>query len=363
MTDRLRDELITLTTDLMRFRSTAAHPDQIMAAMDYAAAYLGDIPGIFIERVEHNGVPSLVATLHKTRAPALMLNGHLDVVAAPPELFEPTVHDGRIYGRGSQDMKGSVAAMLRLMKHLATLDPRPDVGLQLAGDEELGGPNGTRFMIEDDGWRCDFCITGEPTDMQICYEQKGAVWLEMELKGTPAHGSRPWDGHNPIFDYARGLLRLTEQFPPPTEEAWQTTITPTIVSSGGNSRNQIPPALRVTFDIRHTSDHSPDALVQTVQACFPTAEILVSKSGTGLVTDPHQAAVQRLAAVTAQLRGTPTAFYREHFGSDARFFTAQGMAAVCFGPHGQGLHSEEEWVEIDSLVEFYTILQAYVAGM
>ncbi len=354
----LRDELTRLTTDLMRFQSVATQPAAVAAVADYIGAYLAAIPDLYVERSERNGVPSLVATLHPTRHPTVMLNGHFDVVAAAPELFEPRVQDGRIYGRGSQDMKASLAVMLCLLRDFAQHEARPNIGVQLVGDEEVGGKHGTERLVAE-GWGCDFCITTEPTDLRICYQQKGAMWLSLRLLGRSTHASRPWSGSNPVYAYARGVLALAEHFPPPASEVWRTTATPTIVDSGGNSPNQVAAALDFTLDVRYTADNTPAQILALVQQCFPGVEIVVAKHSDGLNVAPDHPAVQRLAAVATAQRGSPTDLYREHYGSDARFFTQQGMPAVCFGPTGHGLHSDNEWVDLESMLELYTILHTY----
>jgi succinyl-diaminopimelate desuccinylase len=75
-----------------------------------------------------------------------------------------------------------------------------------------------------------------------------------------------------------------------------------------------------------------------------------------LYTDPDHPALRGLASVTERYTGRETGFYREHFGTDARFYSSQGIPSICFGPVGAGLHSDEEWVDIDSLVKLYDIL-------
>ena len=186
----LRDELIQLTCDLIAIPSTADRPEELQAVIDYAERYARSLPGVHIERCEWAGKPSLVVTLRDTRSPAVMLNAHLDVVPARPEQFRPEVRDGRIYGRASQDMKGAGAVLLRLLKDLAALDAPPDVGFMFVSDEEIGGMDGTGYLLQQ-GWRCGFFLAAEPTDLEICYEQKGAMWVELRLRGQPAHGSRP----------------------------------------------------------------------------------------------------------------------------------------------------------------------------
>lgn len=359
MSENLRAELITLTSDLIRFESIAERPDQLAAAANYIASYLAAIPNIYVQRSERNSKPALVATLRETRSPTLFLNAHLDVVVADPQQFKPEVREGRIYGRASQDMKGSAAVMLRLLRDLAALDHPPDVGFQFVCDEEIGGYDGTGRLLEE-GWRCETFIALEPTDMHICYAQKGPMWVEIIVPGTPGHGSRPWDSQNPILAVQAGLARLAERFPDPAEPIWRTTITPTGLRAGAGSRNQIPAEASISFDIRHTGDDRPADLMAMLQECFPGATLRGGKSGGLLESDPSAPSLQRLARVCQQVTGKPCEFYREHFASDARFYSQAGMSSVCFGPVGQGLHSDNEWVSIDGLVDLYTVLWEYV---
>ena len=363
MTDTLRAELTTLTSDLVRFASTADRPDQIKASLDYVAAYASKVPGVFVERVEHNGVHSVVVTLRDTHTPAIFLNGHLDVVAAKPEQFEPEERMGRLYGRATQDMKGSVAVMLRLIKDLAaaaSINDRPNVGFQFVGDEEIGGFDGTGWLLEQ-GWRCGFFIAAEPTDMRICYAQKGVAWYEVRLPGVPAHGSRPWDGTNPLLALGHGLVALDTAYPVPEPGAWRTTIVPTIVHSSSASANQIPPEVMLSIDVRHIPEDTPDSITAALQHCFPTGEVRRGHDGPPLDTDPNNPHVQQLANVSAAVLGQSTELYREHFASDARFYSSVGIPAICFGPVGKGLHSDDEWVDLESLAQVYDVLRKFVA--
>jgi succinyl-diaminopimelate desuccinylase len=359
MSENLRDELVSLTSDLIRFESIAERPDQLAAAIHYVAGYLATIPNIHVQRSERNSKPALVATLRETRRPALLLNAHLDVVVAAPQQFQPEVRDGRIYGRASQDMKGSAAVMLCLLRDLAALEHPPDVGFQFVSDEEIGGRDGTGRLLED-GWRCETFIALEPTDMHICYAQKAPMWVEVTVPGTPGHGSRPWDSRNPIFAIQAGLARLAERFPAPDAPIWRTTVTPTSMQAGGGSRNQIPASAGMSFDIRHTGEDRPEDLVALLQECFPGAEVRGGRSGGLLESDPNEAAFQRLAHISRQVTGRQCEFYREHFASDARFYSQAGIPAICFGPVGQGLHSDDEWVSVDGLVDLYNVLREYV---
>ncbi|NJN17727.1 MAG: M20 family metallopeptidase [Oscillochloris sp.] len=360
MADSLRDELVALTCDLVRYESIAARPDQLIATIDYVEQYLNDIPDLLIERSIADGKPALVVSLRGTRTPKLMLNGHLDVVFGRPHQFEPEVRDDRIYARGSQDMKGSVAVMLRLIRDLAALPERPDVGFQFVTDEEIGGEHGTGRLLQE-GWRCGFMLCLEPTDLGILYEHKGGMWIELTLPGRPSHGSRPWDGHNPVYDLADGLAQVRQRFPIPAgSHDWRTTVTPTVLSTGAGSRNQVPAAAEVQFDIRFVAEDDPEAIQAAVLACFPGATLSVSTVGPGLRTDPEHTEVCAVADVIGERTGETPRFYREHFATDARYYTNAGIPAICVGPVGAGLHSDEEWVSIEGLVDLYAILRMYI---
>jgi succinyl-diaminopimelate desuccinylase len=356
----LRDELMALTSELIAIPSTEDRPDQLRAVIDYAERYARAVPGARVHRAESNGKPSLIATLRDTRAPAVMLNAHLDVVPARPEQFHASVRDGRIYGRGSQDMKGAGAVMLRLLKDLAALPEPPDVGFMFVSDEEIGGEHGTGYLARE-GWSCDFFLAGEPTDLQICYAQKGVLWVEARLPGKPAHGSRPWDGQNALAALRDGLLALERRFPTPSAPAWVTTAVPTIVS-GGSAQNRLPERVVLTLDVRHIPEETPEQIMAALERCFAGGEVgLVQPPCTPLATDPSNAAVRRLADIATGVTGQPAQLYREHFASDARYYSDLRIPSVCFGPAGAGLHSDDEWVAIESLEQYYHVLRRFVS--
>lgn len=362
MSTPLLDEIIALTCDLIAFESIDTRQDEITAAVDYVERYARTIPGVYLERIESNGVPSLTVSLQDTHSPEFILNAHLDVVPGLPEQFHPEISAGRIYGRGSQDMKGSAAVLMRLMKDLAALPERPNVAFQFVGDEEIGGLNGTRVLLEERGWTCKFFLVAEPTDLQICYAHKGAMWVEVTIKGRPSHGSRPWDGLNPIRSIGSGLATIEQYYPTPDEAAWMTTITPTKLVSG-DAGNRLPDAAKLTFDIRFVPEEDPQQILQVLQESFPGAQIDTRAPAGPLYTDPNDPQVQRLAGNIAAETTAEARFFREHFATDARFYSIAGIPAVCLGPIGAGLHSDEEWVDIESLGQTYAILRQFVLGV
>jgi succinyl-diaminopimelate desuccinylase len=356
------DAIVATTCELIAFESIASKLNTIAATVDYVERFARQIPDVSVKRIESEGVPNLVVSLHNTNEPAFTLNAHLDVVPGLPSQFHPQIRQGRIYGRGSQDMKGSAAVLMHLLADLAALPTRPDVAFQFVGDEEIGGMNGTRILLEEHGWRSGFFLTAEPTDLQICFAHKGAMWVDVTIPGRPAHGSRPWDGLNPILSISAGLATIARYYPTPDEPAWMTTVTPTKVASG-DAGNRLPDAVTITFDIRFIPEDDPYRIIEVLREAFPTATLSDREPGAPLATDPNDPQVQRLASDITRIVDQPAGFYREHFATDARFYSSAGIPSVCLGPVGAGLHSDEEWVDIASLGQVYAILRKFVTGM
>ena len=164
----------------------------------------------------------------------------------------------------------------------------------------------------------------------------------------------------PIAGLRDGLVALERRFPTPREAAWQTTVVPTIVT-GGDAENRLPERVRLRLDIRHIAADTPAAIIAGVRDAFPGAEVLGAPIAGGLLdTDPSHPMLAPLMAAITGVTGQPTRFMREHYGSDARFYSDAGMPAVCFGPVGDGLHSDDEWVDIDSLMQFFAITRRHV---
>lgn len=350
----LRDELVQLTKELIAIPSVSDDAAGRTAVIDRIEQFCRELPGVHVARHESNGFPSLVAAFDDQPGKGLVLNAHVDVVPARPDQFEPVERDGRIYGRGSQDMKGAAAAMLLVLRDLAHAEQRPNVAWQFVTDEEIGGEDGVGYLLRN-GYTAQFFLAGEPTDLTIVNRAKGIMWMTVTQAGNPAHGSRPWDGVNPIVPIANGINQLLARYPVPDEAVWRTTITPTAFHSG-DAHNRVPVDAQLKLDIRRIPDDDADVISGFVSDCFPEAEIKATHCGSTLNTAQDNGEVAKLVRATAAVLGQPAQFRDEHFGSDARFYSEVDVPAVCFGPEGAGLHSHEEWVSIDSLVTVYHVL-------
>ena len=353
-----RDEIVDLTRRLVAIPSVSAEQRDLDPVIDLVVSELEGLPGVRLHRRSAGGFPMLVVAFSDERRADVILNAHLDVVPARPEQWTVEERDGRLYGRGTQDMKGAGAVYIRLIKDIAALPPaeRPNVQFQFVTDEEIGGAHGTA-QLRDEGWVGALFIAGEPTDLNICHGAKGILWVEVDQPGVPAHGSRPWEGVNPIERLAEGLRRLLEMYPPPAEAIWRTTVTAAIIK-GGDAGNRIPADASLRLDVRWTPEEGADAVIANIERAFasatpPHANVRVVQRGTALLTAADDPQVARITAAQVDALGHQPGTFREHFGSDARFYSDAKIPAVCWGPVGAGLHTDDEWVSVDGLFDYY----------
>jgi acetylornithine deacetylase len=322
------------------------------------------------------GRPNVVGVLETgVPGPALMFCGHIDTVgvdgmAAP---FVPAVRDGRLFGRGSQDMKGGVAAMLDAAR--VVRERRPARGRLIVAaviDEEFASLGADALVRE---WTADAAIVTEPTDLQIGVGHKGFAWIEIDVAGRAAHGSRPREGRDAIMRAGRVLARLEQldrelQSRPP-HPIMETASLHASTIHGGREWSMYPDACRLQVERRtvvgETDDTvraEVDALLAALRAedpAFEAAARLVfarpayeTPSGHALVSGLQRAA--RARGVEAPTTGMS-------FWTDAAVLGEAGIPSVLFGPGGAGLHSTEEYVRVDEVVACRDILADFAAEL
>lgn len=187
------EEIKRITKELIEIESTETKPEKLLEIIDYVKKQL---PNFKFKEYEKKDIPSILFYNDEkglTSGFKVILNGHLDVIKGTPDQFKPEEKDGKIYGRGSADMKSGCAVILVLFNELASQMNYP-IGLLFNGDEETGGFNGALHCAED--LKSEIVLAAEPTKLEIGRRAKGVCWLQISAKGSPAHGAHLWDGDN-----------------------------------------------------------------------------------------------------------------------------------------------------------------------
>ncbi len=320
--------------------------------------------GMDVERQEAApGRHNIVGVL-EGRAPgrSLMFCGHTDTVGVEgmTSPFDPVERDGRIYGRGSQDMKGGVAAMIDAVR-VATAHGFARGRLVVAAvvDEEYASLGADALVT---AWRADAAVVTEPTDLEIAVAHKGFAWLEVETRGRAAHGSRPADGRDAIVRMGRVLVALEEldralQRRSPHALVGTASLHASLID-GGRELSSYPDRCTLKLE-RRTLPGEPEAAVtgevQAILARLASADRAFDGSSRLLFARPgyeleagHELPLT-LAAAASRVFGRAPAIGGMTFWTDAAVLAGAGMPSVLFGPGGAGLHSTEEYVRVDDV--------------
>lgn len=351
----MKESIISLTRRLIEFKTV--EKEQVNRSAHYCAEWLIE-RGVDAQIVEHEGRKSVVAMIGES-GPTVVLNGHLDVVPAGSEQFIPYVEEGKIIGRGSFDMLGAVAVMMHVTAELVKQPLSCKVMLALVPDEETGGQKGTGFLVSQ-GLVGDVVICGETTNLNIAVEAKGILQLQIETNGVSAHGSRPWLGDNAILNaldtYQK--IEMLPMFQKSTAYFKQPSLNLARIQAG-QAINQVPDRCTMDLDIRYLPGQQPDMIVNEI-AQLVNGTVTVLGEGPPVQTNPEEAAIRQLKESAEKVLGRDVLFFGQDGAADTRFYAAHGIPAVEFGPSGANHHGKNEYVEIDSLMEFSAILQHYI---
>jgi acetylornithine deacetylase len=310
------------------------------------------------------GRPNVVGVLEGRRpGRSLMLCGHMDTVGvvgmdAP---FDPVQRDGRLYGRGAQDMKGGLAAMLGAARALTISGGLPAGRLILAAvaDEEYASLGAEALVGR---WKADAAVVTEPTDMIVAIGHKGFSWVEVATEGRAAHGSRARDGRDAILRMGRVLSRLELldrelQARPPHPVLGTGSLHASLIS-GGRELSTYPDHCALQLERRTVSGESDETALKEVEQILEALKRedpeFEAKATLLFGRPPYEIPAEHelpcaLEATVARA-GLATKLTGMTFWTDAAILGNAGIPSVVFGPGGAGLHGIEEYVLVDEVL-------------
>ncbi|MFJ6297886.1 M20 family metallopeptidase [Streptomyces griseoviridis] len=377
-------EVLTLLTALVARNSTTPTGEEESTAALLAAHLAAGGFTTGTERLAPGRVNLTARRVLGDGGPVLMLNSHLDVVPAgggwssPP--FEPAVRDGRLYGRGSADAKGPLAAMACAAVEVARA---VDAGLlDLHGElvfsgvsQEEGDSMGARRLVADlegRGLLPDAVIVGEPTGMRLLTAHKGSVRPVVEVTGVSAHAATPHAGVNAITG-AAALIALFEEYAaslagPGHPLLGPPTCTPVLVS-GGEAPNAVPERCRVTLDRRLLPGETQESVLAEVDAVLAVfnagqhgaraavAECAPSTGGPSETPSDHPFVALCRRALAAE--GADDSLGGLTVNCDMTHFRAAGVPALVCGPGRLDvMHAVDEHIVVAELEESVGLFRA-----
>ncbi len=338
--------------------------------------------GFSFERIDRNGTSNLWAR-RGTSAPLMVLAGHTDVVptgdlaawTSPP--FEPTVRDGKLYGRGAADMKSSLAAFIVAVEQFVAAHPNHpgSIAFLLTSDEEGPANDGTTIVVDAlkaRGETIQYAIVGEPTSVNRCGDmikngRRGSLSANLTVKGVQGHVAYPHLARNPIHIFAPALAELTETtwdkgndyFPPTT---WQISN----FNAGTGATNVIPGTLNLKFNFRFSTASTAEGLKAHVEDLLQRYGVDYSIEWTlgakpfitpdGPLADAARQAIKTVCGIDTELSTTGGT-------SDARFIAEIAEQIIELGPVNASIHMIDEHIDVDALPQLAGIYQQIFAQL
>jgi acetylornithine deacetylase/succinyl-diaminopimelate desuccinylase-like protein len=286
----------------------------------------------------------------------ILLAPHLDTVNADESQFVPRRKNGRLYGRGACDTKGSAAAMLTALCELANTESRPqETEIVFAGlvDEE-NAQAGSRALAAG-GFKADLAIVGEPTRLQVVTAHKGSIWLELETHGNAAHGATPQFGQNAVHEMAQIVDALETDYAARLRRRRHPLLGAATVNvgtiCGGTQPNIVPDRCTITIDRRTLPGETETAVRREIAALLRAKRFSAKIASTKLApalpleTNPKLPLVRQFLRSVGQTRPAGVDFF-----CDAAVLSEGGIPSVVFGPGDIAqAHTADEWISLDSL--------------
>ena len=349
----LSSDVTTLTAAVCDIQSVSWQEAPLADAVEAALRTLGHL------EVIRDG-NSVIARTDLGRAERVVLAGHLDTVPLAAEPNLPTRREaGVLWGRGTVDMKGGVAVMLKIAAHVP--EPSRDLTFVFYDCEEIEGTfNGLGRVAANrpDLLAADFAVLLEPTDGAIEGGCKGTLRVDVTTKGVAAHSARPWKGHNAIHDAGQVLNRLSAY------EAEQIEVDGLLFNealqavgiSGGIAGNVIPDRCTVTVNYRFAPDKDAAAAYTHVQQVFEGFECELGDAVDGARPGLHLPAARDFV----EALGLPV--NPKEGWTDVARFSALGIPAVNFGPGDPNLaHMDDERCPVEQYEEAERALLRWLA--
>lgn len=350
-------KVIDIAQNLMRFHTETGNIPEIEKCLEYAKSLFNglDVKG----GIYHfdNASPVLFLANEETDNYDVVCLGHLDVVPATDDMFSPYIKDGKLYGRGSLDMKSFAAVALNSLEHVLKNKLPLKFAVILSTDEEKGSKSTHAFMEAHPNLKAKIVLDNDVGGdiNKIVSKCKNPVFVKIMADGQAAHGSTPWEGIDANEILMETLHNIRQIYPYYSkggvnpQNKWIDTVHVAIMN-GGEVSNVIARHAEAVLDFRLTENSTVENLKRNLDKCMAQgATYKISSESTPVVMDENNPFILDYKHFAEQALGHPLEF--EHIGgaTDSRAFAVRGSIVIMHSGTGEGMHAEGEYVEVDSV--------------
>ena len=300
----------------------------------------------------------------------ILLAPHMDTVGADGTKFIPQRKNGRLYGRGACDTKGTIAAMLEAVCELAGSKSRPQSAqIVFAGliDEE-NAQAGSRALAAS-GFKADLAIVGEPTKLQVITAHKGSLWLQLQTHGKAAHSAYPHLGKNAVHEMAHIVDAIESDYAAQLKKRKHKLLGAGTVNvgkiSGGTQPNIVPDVCTIEIDRRTLPGETETSVRREITALLASKKLSAKISSAqhapalALETDHRLPLVQKFLRSVRQSRPAGVNYF-----CDAAVLAAGGIPSVVFGPGDIAqAHTVDEWISLAELERAKDLLTGFFRSL
>lgn len=355
-------DLINTIKDLIRFRTETGNETEIRKAAEYIVNLF---EGTDVKAEIFQTTASPVIFLRNTDEfdfDALVL-GHIDVVPAEDKMFEPIEKNGKMYGRGTLDMKSFAAVALNSMQYVETHKLPLKFGVILSTDEEKGSLSTESFLKAYPQIKAkivlDNDVGGDIT--KIISKCKNPVFVKLIAKGQEAHGSTPWDGIDANEILLQSWNNIRKIYPyyaknlPQPQNTWFDTVHLAIIN-GGQVSNVLSNYAEALLDFRLTENSTVQHLEDNLKKCLVAGvSYKIVSTSTPVVMDENNQYILAYKQLAEKIIQQKIEF--EHIGgaTDSRAFAVKGSVVIMHSGTGEGMHASNEYVDIESVKQIADI--------
>ncbi|MDR1693628.1 MAG: M20/M25/M40 family metallo-hydrolase [Lactobacillaceae bacterium] len=356
-------DLMEVVNNLIKFKTETGSGVEINKCFNYCKNLFANTNAVVEISEKVLNAPVLSISNVKTDDYDVLVLGHLDVVPAPNSMFTPIVKDGKMYGRGTLDMKSFAAVAINSMIHVLLKKLPIKFGVILSSDEEKGSKGTKAFLETHPNIKAKIVLDNDVGgDIQeIITKCKNPVFIKIISKGLTAHGSTPWEGIDANENLMTSLANLRKYYPyfsqktGEPENTWIDTMHIAIMK-GGEVSNVISDYAEALLDFRLTENSTVENLEKNIKKCLVGGvSYEISSTSTPVVMDENNPYIQDYKKFAESILGKPIKFVQIGGATDAREFAVRGSTVIMHSGTGFGMHTLDEYVEIETVKQIADI--------
>lgn len=361
-------DLIKTAQELIRFRTETGNSEEIHKCLAYIKElFKGTKANIKI--IEKEGIaPVIFITNAETNDFDVLVLGHLDVVPAEDKMFDPYIKDGKMFGRGTLDMKSFAAVALNSMFHVLDNNLNIKFGVILSTDEEKGSKGTEFFMEENPDLKAKIVLDNDVGGniLSIVNKCKNPVFVKIESIGKEAHGSTPWEGIDANENLITVLNNIRKIYPyfsknqPMPENTWIDTVH-VAKMSGGQVSNVISNYAEALLDFRLTENSTVENLKANLDKCLVDGVTYkISSASVPVVMDENNPYIQDYKHFAEHILGQKIEFEQIGGATDSRAFAVRGSTVIMHSGSGEGMHAKDEYVVVETVEKIAEIQKKFL---